>query len=118
MSNLIRKSLEEELFALRTLAPEAIEDLPEVFESAVMDSLTNILGEAEALALSKVMGKQTLADPVLLFPELEKFLRAGAPILSGAIEEEFRVKVHEIFTKALATYSSLNTQQVISLLAT
>jgi hypothetical protein len=101
MSALIRKSLEEELLALDALAPDCIRQLPRIFELAVMDSLTNILGEGEAIALSKLVGKSGLGEPNRVYTQLDLFLREGSGILKGAIQEEFRVKVHELYVRMI-----------------
>lgn len=107
MSAMIRKSLEEELFDLNAADPDCIGQLPKIFEEAVMDSLTNILGEGEAIALSKVVGESGLGEPDTVYSKLDLFLHEGSGILKGAIQEEFRVKVHELFVRTFAQYVSL-----------
>ncbi|MDA4123941.1 MAG: hypothetical protein OK438_00630 [Thaumarchaeota archaeon] len=101
MSALIKESLEEELIALNAVAPDHIEQLPRIFELAVMDSLTNIVGEGEAIALSKLVGKSGLGEPITVYAQLDLLLGEGSGILKGAIQEEFRVKVHELYVRMI-----------------
>ena len=94
-----RQTLEEELFTLRALAPDMIEDLPSVFKEAVTDSLTSILGEDKARAFLMLIAETEFASPSIVFGALDSILHEGSQILKDAIVKEFRANVHLLLEK-------------------
>lgn len=102
MPKLARDNLEEEVFTLRTLAPEVIDRLPEIFEVAADDALENILGESGAAAVKVYIGKDNFRSPASLFEGLESLFHEGTEVLEKAITHEFSLKLHDQFQTALA----------------
>lgn len=90
-------TLEEEIFSLREVAPEALRDLPELFAESVVDSAAKVLGEATGEALVRCIGDGRLRDPTEVYSRLESFLMGGSDEMKQAIIATFKGKVHRIY---------------------
>jgi len=92
--------VESELLTINAAAPDVL-DLPALFSSAVTDAISNILDDSTAKALEVYIGKANMGDPSAVLASLEALLDQGAPILKGAIAEEFRSKVHSLYEEVV-----------------
>ncbi len=94
-----RQTVEEDLLALQTLAPDRIEDLRALFKEAVTYSLASLLGDNEARALVRSMGEASFESPPEMFATLDSLLREGSQALKASITEEFRLNLHLLLEK-------------------
>ena len=90
-------TLEEEVFSLREVAPEALKQLPELFAESVVDSAIKVLGEATGEALVRCIGDGRLRDPNEVYSRLEHFLLGGSEEMKDAIIEAFKARVHRVY---------------------
>ena len=90
-------TLEEEVFSLREVAPEALKQLPELFAESVVDSAIKVLGEATGEALVRCIGDSRLRDPNEVYSRLEHFLLGGSEEMKDAIIEAFKARVHRVY---------------------
>ncbi len=93
-------NLERELRALRTLAPDSLDDLRSAFQEAVTDSIANLLEESAARALLRIMGDSDFQSPDEVFGALDTILGDGSLVIEGAIAEEFSGSAHLLLEKA------------------
>ena len=91
-------TLEEEVFSLRELAPEALSQLPLLFAESVVASATQVLGEATGEALVRCIGDNRLKDPTEVYSRLDSFLMGGSDEMKEAIIQAFRSRVHRLYT--------------------
>ena len=89
-----RLTLEEEVFSLQVMAPEALRQLPELFAESVVDSATKVLGEATGEAFLRHIGDRRLSDPTEVYSRLDSYLMEGSEEMKKAIAEAFRRRVH------------------------
>jgi hypothetical protein len=94
-------TLEEEILSLREVAPEALEQLPELFGGAVVDSATRVLGAATGEALIRCIGDSNLKDPAQVYSRLDSFLMGGSGEMKHSIDQEFRRRVHALYRLAM-----------------
>ena len=90
-------TLEEEIFSLHEVAPEALRQLPALFAESVVHSATKILGEATGEALVRRIGDSKLRDPIEVYSCLESFLMGGSDEVKDAIIAAFKGRVHRIY---------------------
>lgn len=90
-------TLEEEIFSIHEVAPEALRELPELFAESVVDSATRVLGEATGEALIRCIGDSRLKDPTEVYARLESFLMGGSDEMKNAIIAAFKSKVHRVY---------------------
>jgi hypothetical protein len=94
---LIGQTLEEEVFSLYSVSPEAVARIPSLFSESVVDTITSILGDDPGEALIRSIGDENLHEPSFVYSKLDSVLQDGSEILKAAIREEFRVKVHQLY---------------------
>jgi len=101
ISELIGQTLEEEILTVNSLAPGMVARLPLLFSDSVIDSVTNILGENSGEALIRSIGEERLMSPEETYESIDSVLRGGSEILKAAIREDFRVRVHRLYTMTI-----------------
>jgi hypothetical protein len=97
----VRLTVEEEIFSLQELAPQALARLPEIFAESVVDSATKILGESTGEALIRCIGDSKLRDPDRVYARLDDFLHDGSDEIRKAIAKMFASKVHLLYKLSL-----------------
>ncbi len=106
-----RQTIEEDLLALQTLAPDRIEDLRALFKEAVTYSLARLLGDKEARALVRSTGEASFESPPDMFATLDSRLHEGSQVLKAAITEEFRLNLHLLLEKIERNTASCSTSR-------
>jgi hypothetical protein len=91
----VNTSLEEDVMALNSMAPDTLGDLRTIFKEATVDASANILDEPTAKALMFHIKDSNLETQHEIMAYLDSLLREGSGILKAAILAEFRVRVHE-----------------------
>jgi len=89
-----------ELMSIESLAPQCL-DMGELFGGAVSNALSNILDGSTSKALEECIGKSNLQHPELVFETLDEILGHGSKIVKGAINEEFKQRVHSLYVEIL-----------------
>ena len=105
ISELICQTLEEEILSVNFLAPDVVSQFPSLFSDSVIDSVTNILGENSSEALIRSLGEERLMSPEETYEGLDSVFHNGSEILKAAIREDFRVRVHRLYSVMLDTAS-------------
>jgi len=101
ISDLIGQTLDEEILTVNSLAPDMIARLPSLFSDSVVDSVTDILGENSGEALVRSIGEESLRIPEKTYERLDAMLHNGSEVLKAAIREDFRVRLHRLYTMVL-----------------
>ncbi len=94
-------SLEEEVFSLRTLAPETLNQLPTLFAESVVASAARVLGETTGEAFIRCIGDNRLKEPLEVYSRLDSFLLGGSEEMKKAIVQAFRNRVHRLYRLTL-----------------
>ena len=96
ISELIGRTLDEEILTVDSLAPDMIALLPLLFSDSVVDSVINILGENSGEALLRNIGEESLRSPESTYESLDALFHNGSEVLKAAIREDFRVRLHRL----------------------
>jgi hypothetical protein len=88
--------LEQELFSINAVAPGVLEHLPRLFEEAVTESLTRILGARDASGILASLNRAGLGNRSEVFGLLDAICSHQASPLQKAVDRAFRTRVHNL----------------------
>lgn len=99
-------SIEEELFALRSLAPEKLADLPAIFEKSVLSMIYSLLDRRDAPILLSLLRDTDLGSQYEVFTALDNLDHRCSALLKRAISDEFHARVHTAVKTAIGSRAS------------
>jgi hypothetical protein len=99
--------LEQELFTLNAVAPALLEQLPGLFEEAVRESLSHILGMKESTGVLRWLHDAALGSRPEVFARLASRYGDRASPLQARIDEAFERRVRNLVELAVRAQPNL-----------
>jgi hypothetical protein len=93
------QSVEHDLFALNVMAPELVEHVPALFEEAVKDSLSYMLGSKESARVLSCFRANELESRQGVFERLLVVYGGKASPIQNMIDRVFGMRVHDLVRK-------------------
>ena len=88
--------LKSDLFTLNAIAPALLEDVPALFEEAVRESLSYMLGMKESKGVLRWLRDARLSSRPEVFARLLSHFGARASPLQNMVDEAFKRRVHTL----------------------
>jgi hypothetical protein len=95
------RGIEEELFALQSVAPEEISSLPRVFKESVLSSVNDMFDSRNAGSVMALLKGTDLGDQGAVFAALESLPYRRNIFLKRGISMEFQARVRNLVKKAV-----------------